>query len=637
MKIEKLTPLAKRFWLRFQERMVGWGARDFPREAEVAAAISNSLKEQVLVSGTAPTYDNTVGFLENVDLEYSRILGDFHGLNGLVRNSRLAGFEAEIAKIEEREDRKELEDDRWARRVRWLRREAGLLSPQKRKLLEDYYQGYKNSGAYLPLKTRQKLATLNAKLSQLELRYTKALEKEKRYVFFRSEDALRGLGGDEIKQARELSLSLGRQDWALRLDPTICQDVARRMEDRRSKLKLTKVAFSRGGRLKGIAVEMAKVRLEIARVLGRKSWTHLKLSEGNAKRPERVWQTFEKCLPSIHKMAEGDIRLAEKSGWQKKVMRDYDIWSFLPAGAAVPSYNPERVLVGGCFRAGGKLFGLRFEKLEAAKSYHPDVQTYVVSRGKKTLGFLLVDFWQREGKDNGAWALTWEGGRRDGNFPVVSICFNFARSGKCDFSGVSTIFHEFGHALHAFFTGELPPSHAGLECANDFVETPSQLAEFWAYDKDLYENYRSETSPTLDEVRKVDPGTGLTYLASVISAGADLLWHGEDAGRISSCDYVDKKANKILSGGVNPVSPRYKSSYFEHIFNCGYDAAYYSYLWCELRAGQIHSWVRENGGLSRSTGKELLRHVYAAGGDRKNAGAAEMWSKRKPKLIFEVR
>lgn len=638
MRIKDLQLNPRRFWVLFEKRIGQWSNRDFPAEARAAVEERATLKERQLAKKGRPNFENTIGFLEGVALSYSRVLGDFHGLSGVVRNSRLEGFEEEIARVEEEEERKDLGDDRWAKRVRQMwRANRGGISDKRRKLMEDYYLGYKNSGAYLPAKTRAEVARLNAVLGRLELKFSQRLAKERRHVVFPSSSSLDGLSGDEIAQARELARSIGEGGWALRLDPTICQDVGRRMVNVRSKLRLSREAARRGGRLEDLTIRIAKSRLQIAKLLGFESWGHLKLQDGAAKRPENVWGTFSKCLPIIRKMAKGDILLAKGAGWRSGDMDERDIWSFLPAGASVPSYEPDKVLKKGCFSAGSKLFGLDFRRIEDCTLYHPDVQAYAVGWKGKTIGFIIVDFWQRNGKDDGAWALAWESLRDGRNFPVVSLCFNFARHGKCDFSGVTTIFHEFGHALHAIFTAELAPSHVGLECSNDFVETPSQLAEHWAYDESLYNSYRSEGSPPHSEVLKIEPGTGLAYLASMISAGADLIWHGSKLGRVTSSKSIDRQARKRLADGICAITPRYKSSYFEHIFSCGYDASYYSYLWCELKAGQVNNWAKENGGLTKRVGRRVLQSVYQAGGHVRRAGENELWSKRKKLLFFENR
>lgn len=635
MRLQGLNKETRDFWKAFEGRIWNWKKRDFIQEARVALTKSLEEKEAILGGGSAPDFDNTIGFLERVDLDYLRVIGDYHALNGLVRTRGLEMVEAGIVKIVDDEERRDLNDGRWARRVRGLWRNSKGLSPERQKLLRDYYTDYKNNGAYLSPDTRAKLSVLNTKLSRLELKFSQGVAREKRHAVFSREGDLAGLGREEIVGAKQLARSLGKKGWAVRLDPTVCQDLARRLVHVKSKLKIMRTATSRGKKLESVAVEIAKTRLSVARLLGFKSWTRFKLSSGCAKRPERVWAVFKRCLPSIHKMVDGDIERVKDSGWDKDSMSADDVWAFLPQDSALPSYEPLKVLEKGCFVAAGKLFGLRFDLLEDAKTYHEDTRTYAVSKGKKVLGFIIADFWQREGKDNGAWALAWEGQRSKGQFPVVSICFNFAKLGECEFSGVSTIFHEFGHALHAIFTANLPPSHSGLDCSNDFVETPSQLAEYWAYDKKIYGLYKSSGSPAYDDILKIEPGTGLTYLASIISASADLIWHSEEAARIKSTTSVDYRARRVTGGVAKPVGPRYKSSYFEHIFNCGYDASYFSYLWCELKAGQINKWVKENGGLCRRTGNALLQHVFQAGGDRKSPGDCPLWKGRRGRLVFE--
>lgn len=265
------------------------------------------------------------------------------------------------------------------------------------------------------------------------------------------------------------------------------------------------------------------------------------------------------------------------------------------------------------------------------------MRVYRARIGGRTLGFLTTDFWRRRGKDDGGWASTWDDTDSGGRIPSVSICCNFTRNGFCDMGGVLTIFHEFGHVLHALFTARLSPSHVGLKTTNDFVETPSQLAEYWAYDKSIYRLFAEPNSPSHRQiVSTLSAGTGLHYLGSIISSAADLLWHGADAGRFRSCLGVDKRAMRLVAKGAGPVVPRYKSSYFGHIFGDGYDASYYSYLWCELSAGRIHRWVKSKGGLNRKTGTALRRHIYGAGGDVSEPGERGPWHSDEVSLFFET-
>jgi peptidyl-dipeptidase Dcp len=169
------------------------------------------------------------------------------------------------------------------------------------------------------------------------------------------------------------------------------------------------------------------------------------------------------------------------------------------------------------------------------------------------------------------------------------------------------------------------------------VEIPSQIAEHWAYDPEVYSKYagpggKGVTSPN----GGVPSGTGAAYLGSLISAAADLVWHGPEAGSISKTNEVDAEAAGRIAPNIKDAEPRYKSPYFEHIFNSGYDASYYAYIWCELKAGQIQNWVNSRGGMGRKVGKMLHKHVYSVGGER-DTRVSEPWSKHKPQLFFEFR
>jgi peptidyl-dipeptidase Dcp len=625
------------YWNQIENRLGRWEERDFPSELKRAAEGRRVRKQQRLLEGGEVTFSNTILFLEDVDLDFGRIASDFHGLNGVVKNEKLSKMEESVSEIEDQENQIDLRDDRWPQRVRELVATKSSLGSREGALLEDYYRGFEDSGCYLNKAKRDALIIENSRLSKLELTFGQAIDKEARHVLFSRKGDLQGLEEEEIEASGEEARRLGKSGWAVRLEPTVCQDISKRLNKTASKLKITRAVSKRGKGVEKIIVKIAKSRLKIANILGFSSWADFKLKECHAEKSSNVWRALQKCLPGVQQMAKGDMETAKNNGWSPENMTEDDLWAFLPGGRSRPSFDPLRVLEEGCFEAGRLLFDLSFEPITGLHFYHPDTLIYRARDKNKTLGFLAVDLWQREGKDNGAWAMAWEDRRTNNSFPLVSMCFNFTKNAKCDFEGVSTIFHEFGHALHSLFTSESYPSHVGLECSNDFVETPSQLAEYWARDPWVYDRYRSPDCPELGEIidAGATPGVGLGYLASIISAGTDLIWHSERAGLIESPSEVDADAQKFLTKEGGGGGPRYKSSYFEHIFNCGYDSSYYSYLWCELKAGQIYEWVRKNGGLCREVGDTLYKDIYSIDAGRAIESRKEVWKTERPKLFFQ--
>ena len=593
----------------------------------------------MLSGGGEVTYENTIAIAEELDEQYAGIAGEYRGLMDLVPSPEMRKQENGIAKLDADENEKELFNLGFAKRVRLLYRRwqrGGGRVGARQKLIRDYYRGFVLGGAYLPEAKKKALAKLERRLAGLELLYGKKIDRLPKYAFLSRRSELAGLGKDEIRAARSVAKKLGRSGWAMRLEPTLAQPPATRLWNPQAKKSLIEAARKRGRGLEQCAVSIAQTRLEMARLLGFRSWSHLKFFENESGSPSKVWGVFQRSMPAVDRLLQEDVDRAKEAGWTGWEDKA-PLWSFFPEKDENGRFSPQRVLEKGCFWVGQKMFGLQFLLIKGAETYHPEVNTYLVKRRGKTLGFLLVDFWQRPDKGDGAWAITWDSRRTKERFPCVSICCNFSPERGCDMEGVVTIFHEFGHALHALFTSHLTPSHAGLECANDFVEIPSQVAEHWAYDKAVYKRYSDRTSPKYEQIAKgVEGGTGAVYLASLISAGADLIWHGEGVAKIKEAKTADEESASRIAPRIAGAEPRYKSPYFEHIFNSGYDASYYSYLWCELQSGQIQSWVEGNGGLSPKTGSILFKHIYGVGGDR-DTQTKTPWQKHPSRLFFEFR
>jgi peptidyl-dipeptidase Dcp len=610
--------------------------RDWLAEIKEKASDRRRVMGALLSSETEPTYENTIMAAEVAEEPYQNIMGEYRGLMDLCPTDKMRAQEKAISKVDTEEAVREIFDSRFAERVKRLylrhKREVARDIP---KLVTDYYRGFLIGGAYLSPRKKAILANLERKLSKLELEYSRRLDKSPKHAFFSHKSELVGLGKKEVLRAKREARGLGRRGWAMRLEPTLAQPAAAKLKCPRAKGVVVSAATRRGQRLEDCAIEIARVRRRIAGVLGFRSWADLKFFEAESGKPNKVWKLFREAFPSVRRILDRDIEKAKEHGWTGGSEKT-PLWSFLPEDESSELFNPVKVLESGCFEAARRLFGLEFARLPRVGMYHPDVRTYAVFEKGRTLGFILVDLWQRERKGEGAWAIAWDSRLTEDKFPAVSLCCNFNKDSGCNMEGVTTIFHEFGHVLHALFTSHLPPSHVGLESANDFVEIPSQIAEHWAYDPSIYSLYaqRQSGERTSSPRNAVAYGSGAAYLGSLVSAGADLVWHGSKT--ISKANNVDKKAASLIAPGIKNAEPRYKSPYFEHIFNSGYDASYYAYLWCELKAGQIQNWVIDMNGLGRKVGTELRKHIYSVGGDR-NESEVQPWGKHRPQLFFEFR
>lgn len=592
-------------------RLAGWKTRDFAGELARAATTRRRELDAVASSSSAPTFENTCLPLEMLDLESDAVSTDFSSLLSALRPARLVAAEKKIVAILSRMESEDMADNRLALRARKLRRTSRSLSSAQRKLLDDHYKGYLRSGYYLPSARRRELALISTRLAKLESAYSRAAAAERKYVMVRSPRSLAGLSRAEIAEFRSHARKMGKQGWAVPLEPTQHQPITASLKSAALRRRLHEISMSRGRRTARIAGEILSLRRRSAALLGFRDWASCKLSESFAKTPTRVWASLKSIARTALPLASRDLAFARSRGWSKAEDTPLCPLSFLPSAEdSFRGFDPVVALERGCFEAARRLFGLRFQRVTGVALYHPDAILYrVLEKDSSTLGFLTVDPWIRRGKEDGAWASHWV--TSPGSLPAAAIFTNAPRSG-CPFSEVKTMFHEFGHALHALFSFGQFPSHWGLEMPSDFAEIPSQLAETWVEHPDIYRALAPDGAPGLEALcpRTAPAGSGLRQAALLVSSASDMLLHSSSLPVESS----DRRAAALLGLPRALSTPRYKAGYFEHAFSAGYDAAYYSYLWTESKAKSLAGKVRKLGGLSESAGSLLREQLLAPGG-----------------------
>lgn len=594
-------------------RLSGWKSRDFAKELEAAAA----RRREALVASAEltdpPTFENTCLPLEMLDLEADTVSTDFNSLLSALRPARLVVAEKKIVAILSRMESEDMSDNRLALRLRRLRRSAPELYPAQKKLLDDHYKGFLRSGYYLPPSRRRALSLLFTRLAKLESAYSRASAAERKYVMVRSARQLDGLSATEIAEFRGHARKMGRQGWAVPLEPTQHQPLTASLKSAALRRRLHEISMRRGRRTARIAGEILSLRRRAAALLSFRDWASCKLSESFAKSPSRVWSSLKSIARTALPLAARDLATARSRGWSKSEDTPLCPLSFLPSEEdSFRGFDPVIVLEKGCFTAAHRLFGLSFQRVTGVALYHPDAMLYrVLEKSGDTLGFLTVDPWIRRGKEDGAWASQWM--TLPGSLPAAAIFTNAPRSG-CPFSEVKTMFHEFGHALHALFSFGQFPSHWGLEMPSDFAEIPSQLAETWAENPEIYREFAPSDAPPLEALCPKAPaaGAGLRQAALLVSSASDMLLHSSPAP--PPIDSSDRRAAAALGLPRALSTPRYKAGYFEHAFSAGYDAAYYSYLWTESKAKSLARKVHKLGGLSESAGSLLREQLLAPGG-----------------------
>jgi peptidyl-dipeptidase Dcp len=294
-----------------------------------------------------------------------------------------------------------------------------------------------------------------------------------------------------------------------------------------------------------------------------------------------------------------------------------------------PYFELFNVLENGVFYAANQLYGLTFERRNDIPVYQPDMRVYtVIDNDGSELGMFYCDFFKRDNKSGGAWMSNVVGqSKLLGTKPVVYNVCNFTKPAPGEpalisWDDVTTMFHEFGHALHGLFSDQMYPSLSGTNVARDFVELPSQFNEHWALNPKVFKNYavHYKTGDPMPEelVNKIKKSTTFNQgyaLTEILAAGnLDMEWHTIPAGKnINSVDDFEQEALKKTHLDIPQVPPRYRSSYFLHIWSNGYSAGYYAYLWAEMLDDDAYAWFEENGGLSRENGQRFRDMILSRG------------------------
>jgi peptidyl-dipeptidase Dcp len=313
-----------------------------------------------------------------------------------------------------------------------------------------------------------------------------------------------------------------------------------------------------------------------------------------------------------------------------------------------PYFELGRVLVDGVFYAASQLYGITFKERKDIPVYHPEVRVFeVFDADGKPLALFYCDYFKRDNKNGGAWMSSFvEESQLLGSLPVVYNVANFPKPAAGEpalisFDDVTTMFHEFGHALHGIFANTLYPSLSGTATANDFVEFPSQFNEHWATDPAVFNHFAThyktgavmpaELIDKIEKARNSDEGYRLTEVLA--GAELDLQWHmlGAEAPR-QDVDEFEAQALKRTHLDIPAVPSRYRSSYFSHIWSGGYSAAYYAYVWTQMLDDDAFQWFEEHGGLTRANGDRFRRMVLSRGNTEDLAAMYVAWRGRPPSI-----
>ncbi|MEO6065859.1 MAG: M3 family metallopeptidase, partial [Lysobacterales bacterium] len=513
------------------------------------------------------------------------------------------------------------------------------------------------AGARLDDADKARLRVINAELAKLNTDFGQNVLKEANAaaVVVDNRKELAGLDDDKIAAAAEAAKTRKLEGkFVIALQNTSGQPPLDALTDRALRERIFKASLARGGHggafdNRAIVASIAKLRAERAKLLGYANHATYALEDQTAKSPAAVNKLLAQLAPAavgnarreaadLQKIIDADAAKAKTepfvlAGWDwdfyaEKLRRErYDF----DATELRPYLELDRVLKDGVFHAAEKLYGLTFKERKDLPVYHPDVRVFEVFDNGKPYAIFVADMYARESKRGGAWMNAYVSQSELGQaHAVVANHLNIPKPPAGEptlltFREVTTLFHEFGHALHGMFSDVRYPRFSGTSVPRDFVEYPSQVNEMWATWPSVLANYAKhhETGAAmpqtlLDKViasEQFNQGFATTeYRAATL---LDQRWHQIAASDVPPADGVLAfEARALTDAGVDfaPVPPRYRTTYFSHIFAGGYSAGYYSYIWSEVLDADSVEWFKENGGLTRANGEHFRKTLLSRGG-----------------------
>ncbi|KGI78899.1 dipeptidyl carboxypeptidase II [Oleiagrimonas soli] len=628
------------------------------KDSDFAPAFEQGMKEQltevqkIADNPDKPTFDNTLVAMEKSGQTLNRVQMDFNALFSANSDDALSKVNEDMApKLAAHSDAIYLNDKLFQRiQTLYNERDSLKLDPESERLLEWYYNDFVHHGAKLSDADKTKLKSFNEQASKLESQFVNKLLAATKAGALVVDDKskLDGLSEGEIAAAAQAAKDRGLDGkWVLPLQNTTQQPALAELTNRDVRKQLFENSYTRTEKgdandTRKTIAELAKVRAEKAKLLGYPNYAAWKLEDQMAKTPDAVLKFVRALVPPTMAKARheaGELQsIIDKSGKHFK-LQAWD-WEFyaeklrkakydLDQDQIKPYFEVDNVLKNGVFYAAHELYGLTFKERKDIPVYNPDVKVFeVFDKDGKPLGLFYADYFKRDNKQGGAWMDNLVGqSKLLGTKPVIYNVCNFTKPAPgqpalISWDDVTTMFHEFGHALHGFFASQQYPSLSGTNVARDFVEFPSQFNEHWASYPQVFnhyaKNYKTGEPMPKELAAKIHKAATFNQgydLGELLSASLlDMSWHMIPADApLKDVDQFEAQALKDNHTDLSYLPPRYRSSYFMHIWGNGYSAGYYAYLWTEMLDDDAYQWFENHGGMTRANGQRFRDMILSRG------------------------
>ena len=643
--------------------------KDSDYQPAIDAGMAMQINEvEAIANNTAPpTFENTIVALERTGQLLSRAMLVFNCVTGANINDELQKVQTyEAPRLAAQQDAIYLNSKLFARVKAIYDQRASLhLDPESLRLVEYDYQQFVKAGANLSDADKAKLKKLNEEESTLENTFQEKLLAAAKAGAFSTTDVktLAGLTEAQIAAAAEDAKTHG---WRIPLQNTTQQPDLAFLTDRAARQAIFENSWNRAERgdandTRAVIARLAQLRAEKASLLGFPNYAAWNLTDQMAKNPEAAKKFLDALVPASTARASGEAKdiqaLSDAQGGGFKVEPwDWEFYSEqvrkakydLNQSEIKPYFELNNVLENGVFYAAHELYGLTFKERKDLPVYQQDVRVFeVFDADAKPLALWYCDYFKRDNKNGGAWMDVLVGqSKLLGQLPVVFNVANFDKPAPgqpalLSFDDVTTMFHEFGHGLHGMFANTVYPSLSGTQVPRDFVEFPSQFNEHWASYPSVFAHYARHYktgAPMPAElmtkiVKSKNFNEGYDFTEILAASELDLEWHTLPASApLQDPDKFEIEALRRTHLDLSYVPPRYRSSYFLHIWANGYAAGYYAYSWSEMLDDDAFQWFQDHGGLTRSNGDRFRQMVLSRGNTEDLEKMYDTWRGGEPSI-----
>ena len=624
---------------------------DYQPAMEAGMAEERKEIDAIANNPAPPTFENTIVAMEKSGQLLRRVQAAFFSVSAANTNPALQKIRSiEAPKLAAHQDAIHLDAKLFQRVATIYKERASLkLNPESLRLVEYTYDQFVHAGANLSEADKTELKKLNEELATLSNAFsTKLLAATKDGAFVTTDKAaLAGLSDGKISGAAEAAKGRKIDGFVLPLQNTTQQPDLVSLSNRATREALFTDSWNRAERgdandTRDTIARIAQLRAQKAKLLGFANFAAWKIEDQMAKTPEAALKFMDALVPAATAKATSEAQdiqavIDSQKGGFKVQPWDWDFYSEqvrkakydLDEEQVKPYFELDNVLQNGVFYAANQLYGLNFKERKDIPVYAPTVRVFeVFNADGSTLALFYCDYFKRDNKQGGAWMNSLVGqSKLLGTIPVVSNVANFSMPAPGEpalltADDVRTMFHEFGHALHGMFANTEFPSLSGTSTARDFVEFPSQFNEHWATYPTVFQHYAKHYktgAPMPEELlakikKSATFNKGYDTTELLAAAELDMQWHTLPASApIQKPDAFETQALEKTHLSLSYVPPRYRSSYFSHIWGSGYAAGYYAYLWTQMLDDDAYQWFEDHGGLTRANGDRFRNMVLSRG------------------------